>query len=258
MIYLRETYEIERHMYEAFNTFFHTYVLPNQLKHGVKLVGRWVTADKKEITTMWEYPSYEAYEHIEHNVHQDPLHTLAQEERKKLSNLYISQKQDFLEATGTYTYPTHTVAVTGLIRNENGEALLVRTKSRNDSWEGPGGQVERGETLEEAFRREVKEETGVDIVVGEMIGVYQVVERSVYIIMFQATCTQSEIAIQPNEIEEAAFVPLTMDNVAEYMTRPGMRRRLEDALQGKKNVYCAYTVDPYKVVAETKEKQATH
>jgi 8-oxo-dGTP diphosphatase len=236
MIYKRHTYKIDPSTYEVFNTFFHTHVLPNEWKHGARLIGRWVTTDKTEVTEMWEYVSKETYERIPHN-HMRP-------------DLYIEKKEEFLEATGTYHHPTHIVAVTGLIRNEKGEVLLVKTKSRNDSWEGPGGQVERGETLEEAFRREVKEETGIDIEVGEMIGVYQVVERSVYIVMFYATCTQTELTIPTNEIDEATFIPLTMDNIADYMPRPGVRERIEDALQGKKNVYRAYTMEPYEIVTE--------
>ncbi|GGE69908.1 NUDIX hydrolase [Priestia taiwanensis] len=235
MIHVRKTYEINPDMYEACHAFFHTYVLPNSIKQGAWLIGRWVTADKREITEIWQYISKEAYERGKYDVP---------------SNLYIEQKEEMLESTGAYHPPTHTVAVTGLIRNEQGEVLLVKVKKRNDSWEAPGGQVERGETLEEAFRREVKEETGVDIEVGEMIGVYQVVERSVYIIMFYATCKSCEITIQPEEIEEAAFIPLTMDNIAEYMPRPGIRGRIEDGLLGKKNVYRAYRIDPYKIVAE--------
>jgi 8-oxo-dGTP diphosphatase len=248
VIYRRKTYGIKPEMYEIFNTFFHTYVLPNQFKHGARLVGRWVTADKKEITVIWEYESYEAYERIEHNVRQDSLHIQTQEEKQKLGNLYILQKQEFLEATGDYKYPTHIVAVSGLIRNEKGEVLLVKTHWRNDTWEAPGGQVERGETLKEALHREVKEETGVDIIVGGLVGVYQKITRGIYSVFFQATYTQGEINIQPEEIEEAMFVPLTMENISTYITRPHMRKRTEDALQGKKNVYEAFTLQPYEVI----------
>ncbi|GGE69913.1 hypothetical protein GCM10007140_19880 [Priestia taiwanensis] len=235
-MYKRQTYEITPEMYEACTVFFHTYVLPNQFTQGATLVGRWVTADKTEITVIWEYTSHEVYERTEH--------PYAEEER----SLYRSMKEEFLESTDNYAYPTHIVAVSGLIRNEQGEVLLVQVNNRSDTWETPGGQVERGETLEEALRREVKEETGVDIAVGEMIGVYQNMTMGLYSILFQATYVGGEIAIQPEEIKEAAFVPLTIDNIASYITRPHMRKRTEDALQGRNNVYEAFTLQPYKTV----------
>lgn len=59
----------------------------------------------------------------------------------------------------------------GCIRNEKGEILLQR---RTDSakWGFPGGAIELGETPQMAAVREVKEETGLDVEVGELIGVY--------------------------------------------------------------------------------------
>jgi 8-oxo-dGTP diphosphatase len=66
--------------------------------------------------------------------------------------------------------PTHIVAVGGIVENEHGEILLVKT--RNGGWVFPGGQVEVGENLEDALIREIKEESGIDISVTSLIGVY--------------------------------------------------------------------------------------
>ena len=59
----------------------------------------------------------------------------------------------------------------GRIFNENGEVLLQR---RGDSgqWGFPGGAVEIGETPQAAAVREAKEETGLDVEAGRVIGVY--------------------------------------------------------------------------------------
>ncbi|MBE5787978.1 MAG: NUDIX domain-containing protein [Clostridiales bacterium] len=59
----------------------------------------------------------------------------------------------------------------GCIFNERGEVLLQR---RGDSgkWGFPGGAIELGETPEMAAIREVKEETGLDVNVGRLIGIY--------------------------------------------------------------------------------------
>ncbi|MEH7443326.1 NUDIX hydrolase [Bacillus sp. JJ1122] len=66
--------------------------------------------------------------------------------------------------------PTHIVAVGGIVENEEGKILLVKTQ--HGGWVFPGGQVEVGENLLDALRREVKEESGIDIEINNLIGVY--------------------------------------------------------------------------------------
>lgn len=63
-------------------------------------------------------------------------------------------------------FPTHIVTAGGLVENDEGKILMVKHPVRG--WEVPGGQVEVGETLTEAFKREIKEETGIDIEVGNL------------------------------------------------------------------------------------------
>ena len=66
--------------------------------------------------------------------------------------------------------PTHIVAVGGIVEDGNGNILLVKT--RNGGWVFPGGQVEVGENLPDALMREIKEESGIDVTVSKLIGVY--------------------------------------------------------------------------------------
>jgi 8-oxo-dGTP diphosphatase len=57
-----------------------------------------------------------------------------------------------------------TVSAAGVIVNEAGEVLLLNHVLRPDSgWGVPGGFLDRGEQPEAAFRREIKEETGLDL-----------------------------------------------------------------------------------------------
>ncbi|MCL2499767.1 MAG: NUDIX domain-containing protein [Defluviitaleaceae bacterium] len=58
------------------------------------------------------------------------------------------------------------------IVNENNEILLQKRNKEDDIWGIPGGIVEIGESIEEAAIREVKEETGLDIKIENLIGVY--------------------------------------------------------------------------------------
>ena len=59
----------------------------------------------------------------------------------------------------------------GCIFNEKGEVLLQRRGDTN-TWGFPGGAIELGETPEMAAIREAKEETGLDVEVGQIIGTY--------------------------------------------------------------------------------------
>ncbi len=62
-------------------------------------------------------------------------------------------------------------SVTAIVRNDAGDLLLVH-KTDNGLWALPGGGVDPGESVSDAVVREVKEETGLDVDVVELSGVY--------------------------------------------------------------------------------------
>jgi phosphoglycolate phosphatase len=55
------------------------------------------------------------------------------------------------------------VTVGGLIFDETGNVLMIRTHKWSNLWGIPGGKIKWGETSEDALRREIKEETSLDI-----------------------------------------------------------------------------------------------
>jgi nucleoside triphosphatase len=61
----------------------------------------------------------------------------------------------------TQHYPEPTVGA--LIVNTEGQLLLIKSHKWHGRYVVPGGHVELGETLEQALRREVREETGLEI-----------------------------------------------------------------------------------------------
>jgi ADP-ribose pyrophosphatase YjhB (NUDIX family) len=63
------------------------------------------------------------------------------------------------------------VAVTAFIVDDSRRLLMIR-RTDNDKWAIPGGGQEIGETISEAAVREVREETGLDVEVVGLIGVY--------------------------------------------------------------------------------------
>ena len=66
------------------------------------------------------------------------------------------------------------VGVGGVVIS-NGRALLVRRGSAplEGQWSIPGGMLEVGETILEGVRRELLEETGIEVRVGELIEVFE-------------------------------------------------------------------------------------
>jgi 8-oxo-dGTP pyrophosphatase MutT (NUDIX family) len=57
---------------------------------------------------------------------------------------------------------------------KNNQILLIhRFRKGKDFWVIPGGSVEEGESLEEAGKREIKEETNLDVEIGEKLWEYE-------------------------------------------------------------------------------------
>jgi 8-oxo-dGTP diphosphatase len=69
------------------------------------------------------------------------------------------------------------VAAVAAVMVRDGKLLLIKrgVEPSKGKWSVPGGRVEWGETLIEAVKREVREETGLEIEVGQVAGVYDLV-----------------------------------------------------------------------------------
>lgn len=83
------------------------------------------------------------------------------------------------------------LTVRGIIKNDNGEILIVKRhpKSKTDPemWELPGGKVENGEFFADALIREIKEETSLDVKVGDFAEAIQndyMHKRTVQLMMY--------------------------------------------------------------------------
>jgi len=69
------------------------------------------------------------------------------------------------------------VGAKGLIAREDGKVLIVRESSEYDegteegNWDVVGGRIESGELLLEGLAREVSEESGLKIIIGDVLGV---------------------------------------------------------------------------------------
>jgi ADP-ribose pyrophosphatase YjhB (NUDIX family) len=76
-------------------------------------------------------------------------------------------------------YPDHPVVGVGAVVVRDGKALIIKRahEPRKGEWSLPGGLLELGESLQDAARREIKEETNLDIEVGPVIETFDRVHR---------------------------------------------------------------------------------
>nr|WP_204953492.1 NUDIX hydrolase [Metabacillus crassostreae] len=101
------------------------------------------------------------------------------------------------------------VAYTLLFDEKTNKILMVL--NRNNTWSLPGGAVEVKETLKEAAIREVKEETGYDVTVNDIIAVNEafINDNHVYFITFQGQVLKSPEEIPAeNNILKVEWVDL--------------------------------------------------
>jgi ADP-ribose pyrophosphatase YjhB (NUDIX family) len=68
--------------------------------------------------------------------------------------------------------PKTPLATVDVIIEIDGGIVLIRRRNPPLGWALPGGFVDRGESVATAARREAKEETGLDVELRELLGVY--------------------------------------------------------------------------------------
>lgn len=93
--------------------------------------------------------------------------------------------------------------VAGVIYKENKFLIAQRNlkKSQGGFWEFPGGKVEKGETYQDALKREIKEEFDADIEVGEYIGetMHHYPEKDIKLVFYKAELISKEIKLLEHE-----------------------------------------------------------
>ena len=96
------------------------------------------------------------------------------------------------------------------------------------TWSVPGGRVEPGEALPEAVLRELREETGVEGLCGELLGWAELIDddQHVVILDFIVTTLDPVEPVAGDDADAAEWVPL--DKVGERDLAPGLGELLLD------------------------------
>jgi 8-oxo-dGTP diphosphatase len=127
----------------------------------------------------------------------------------------------------TDTPPRHSVSVAAAILDDAGRALAVQ-RTDNGQWEPPGGILELDETIEAGLRREVREETGLDIHIDALTGVYKNMVRGIVALVFRCHTVSGTVRLTD---ETTAADWLTSDEIRQRLTE-AYAVRLLDAFAG--------------------------
>ncbi len=129
-------------------------------------------------------------------------------------------------ACGYEIYPAVSPAVLVLIRKDDA-VLLVHARNFKGAFYGlVAGFLETGETLEECVRREVMEETGLEITNISYFGNQPWPYPSNLMVGFTADYAGGTIRLQDDELSSGAF--FTKDDLPELPRKPSLARRMID------------------------------
>lgn len=95
------------------------------------------------------------------------------------------------------------IACLALITDPEDRILLVRQNYGGKLWALPGGMAESGESLAETARREVLEETGLDVELEDLVVVAD--RESLVLMVFRGTTSSIETSPQESEIDECRW-----------------------------------------------------
>ncbi|MFI2713735.1 NUDIX hydrolase [Micromonospora sp. NPDC018662] len=134
-------------------------------------------------------------------------------------------------------------AVSVFVQDGQGRVLLIQ-RTDNHLWALPGGAQEFGEYIAEAAVRETREETGVEVEVTGIVGIYtnpsHVVEYSDGEVRQQfSICLRARyVSGRPAPSDESSEVRwLAHDELSDLTIHPSMRLRIDHGLEDRQQPY---------------------
>ena len=118
----------------------------------------------------------------------------------------------------------------GVVFSYDGGVLLVQRAIHPSygKWVFPGGYVDRGETLESAALREVREESGLVVRLTRLLGVYSFPDNPVIVVAYAGDVTGGSLTIDDESLAVRSFPPaeIPWDQLAFPSTVQALRHYL--------------------------------
>jgi ADP-ribose pyrophosphatase YjhB (NUDIX family) len=132
-----------------------------------------------------------------------------------------------------------TIGVFGIIRDEKNQVLLV-LRQDYDLWNLPGGGLEKGESPWQGVVREVREETGLDVEVVRLAGIYSKPDRDEVVFSFECKMVGGEIALneEAKDIQYFAFDEIPQNTSQKQIAR------IADLLENEKELIMKIQTGP--------------
>jgi len=130
---------------------------------------------------------------------------------------------------------TATIVAAAVIEADGRYLITRREKGHLEGlWEFPGGKLSSGETLPECLQRELREELGIEVAVGEKIETvtWSYPDRTVVLHFFRCRLAGGRIApqegqamawVKPEELERYPFPPADASLIARLRQHQGFR-----------------------------------
>ena len=148
----------------------------------------------------------------------------------------MSKRTDYYHDPGAPSANSLVVGSSAVVVDDEGRILLQR-RSDSGNWALPGGAMDIGETFAQSAVREVKEETGFDVRIERIVGIYSDPRhvfayedgevRQEFNICLACAIVGGELQVR-SESTEVQFFPF--DEVAGLAMHESIRKRIEDYL----------------------------
>jgi nucleoside triphosphatase len=133
-------------------------------------------------------------------------------------------------------YPEPTVGA--LIFNQEDKILLIKSHKWRGKYTIPGGHIELGERMEDALKREIKEETGLEIYDVEFIRFDEFIFDEAFwekkhFIFFDFACKTNSTEVKLNS-EAQEYVWVSLEEALEFPVEPYAKRTIEEYIKKRK------------------------